>query len=111
MVKATVPNLGEMYYLVDENLDFIQEVKEFLDWKAATLKAPSTIKEYCSRLRWYYRFLYQKGLKAFEAKPSDLTNFVIWLSNPYRDNENVTVVYSPSLNCIYSKPSRSPSSH
>ena len=50
MVAADTPDRGRMWYLVDDNLDFISEVKLFLDWKAATQHAPATIKAYCSRL-------------------------------------------------------------
>src|SRR5215471_274794 len=87
MIAADVPGQGRMYYLVDEALNFVPEVKDFLDWKAATKRAPATMKAYCARLAWYYHFLsyHQKGV--LEATPSDLTEFVIWLCNPYRDAE------------------------
>jgi len=39
MVPAEIPGRELMYYLVDDALDFIPEVKEFLDWKAATRRA------------------------------------------------------------------------
>jgi hypothetical protein len=51
MVAAVVSGRSCMYYLVDERLDFIPEVKEFLDWKAATGRAPATIKSYCYRCK------------------------------------------------------------
>jgi hypothetical protein len=76
MVAADVPDRGQMYYLIDANLDFIPEVKEFLDWKLATNRAPATMKAYCSRLYWYYRFLVQKELRVLEATPADLTELV-----------------------------------
>jgi hypothetical protein len=41
MVTAEVPDRGRLFYLVDANLDFIAEVKAFLDWKAATRRAPA----------------------------------------------------------------------
>ncbi len=84
MVAADVSEQGRMFYLIDGNYDFLSEVKEFLDWKFATQRAPATIKAYCTRLYWYYCFLAQRNLRAFEAKPQDLTEFVIWLCNPYR---------------------------
>jgi integrase/recombinase XerD len=87
IVAAEVPLLGRMYYLVDEHLDIIPEVKDFLDWKAATKRAPATIKAYCFRLSWYYRFLWRYGLNIMEVGPPDLTEFLIWLCNPYRDAE------------------------
>jgi integrase/recombinase XerD len=96
MVEALIPERGRMCYLVDANLDFIPEVREFLDWKAATKRAPATIQAYCSRLFWYYRFLDQKNLRVLEATPADLTEFVIWLCNPYRDSCNVAVIHEPS---------------
>ncbi len=85
-----------MYYLINDNYDFILDAKEFLDWKAATNRAPATMKAYCSRLLWYYRFLAQRKLSVLEATPSDLTEFVIWLCNPYRDTTTVSVIHQAS---------------
>jgi integrase/recombinase XerD len=97
MVEALIPERGHMFYLVDANLDFIPEVKEFLDWKAATKRAPATIQAYCSRLLWYYRFLAQRNLHVLEVTPADLTEFVIWLCNPHRDTCNGAVIHEPRL--------------
>ncbi len=96
MIAADVPDRGRMYYLVDGKYDFISDAKEFLDWKAATKRAPATMKAYCSRLLWYYRFLSQRNLSVLEAAPADLTEFVIWLCNPYRDVTAVSVIHQPS---------------
>ncbi len=96
MIAADVPDRGRMYYLIDGKHDFIPDVKEFLDWKAATNRAPATMKAYCSRLLWYYRFLAQRKLDVLEATPADLTEFVIWLCNPYRDATAVSVIHQPS---------------
>ncbi|GHO71257.1 hypothetical protein KSC_101490 [Ktedonobacter sp. SOSP1-52] len=95
MIVADRPDRGRMYYLVDDEYDFIIEAKEFLDWKAATNCAPATVKAYCSRLLWYYRFLAQRNLGAPEVTPADLTEFVIWLCNPYRDVEAVSAIHQP----------------
>jgi integrase/recombinase XerD len=96
MVAADVLDRGHMYYLVDDNLDFITEVKEFLDWKMATKRAPATIKAYCFRLSWYYRFLTQRNLDVFKVTPADLTEFVIWLCNPYRDAQTIAPIHQQS---------------
>src|SRR6266700_738908 len=96
MIAADVPGRGRMYYLVDEALNFVPEVKDFLDWKAATKRAPATVKAYCSRLQWYYRYLSQHQLRVREATPSDLTEFVIWLCNPYRDRDTVSLIHVAS---------------
>jgi integrase/recombinase XerD len=96
MIAADVPDRGRMYYLIDSNYDFISDAKEFLDWKAATNRAPATMKAYCSRLLWYYRFLAQRKLDVLEATPADLTEFVIWLCNPYRDAATVSVIHQSS---------------
>ena len=96
MIAADVPDRGHMYYLIDDNYDFIPDAKEFLDWKAATNRAPATLKAYCSRLLWYYRFLRQRELNVLKATPADLTEFVIWLCNPYRDAAAVSIIYQPS---------------
>jgi integrase/recombinase XerD len=96
MIAADVPGRERMYYLIDGKYDFISDAKEFLDWKAATNRAPATMKAYCSRLLWYYRFLAQRKLNMLEATPADLTEFVIWLCNPYRDTTAVSVIHQPS---------------
>jgi integrase/recombinase XerD len=96
MIAADVPGRGRMYYLVDEALNFVPEVKDFLDWKAATKRASATVKAYCARLAWYYRFLSHHQLGVLEATPSDLTEFVIWLCNPYRDVETVSSMHVAS---------------
>lgn len=93
MVAAQVPHLGRMFYLVDEHLDFIPEVKDFLDWKAAIRRAPATIQAYCFRLSWYYRFLRRYGLSVMEVGPPELTEFLLWLCNPYRDSEPTDLVH------------------
>ncbi|GHP00272.1 hypothetical protein KSF_103190 [Reticulibacter mediterranei] len=95
MVAADVPGQGRMYYLVNSQCDFLPEVKEFLDWKAATRRAPATVRAYCFRLSWYYRFLAHRHLSVLEAEPADLTEFVIWLCNPYREEHRVTPIYQP----------------
>ncbi len=84
MVAADTPDRERMWYLVDAHLDFLPEVKLFLDWKAATRSAPATIKAYCSRLRWFYRFLAQHQLQVKEVTAAHLTAFVIWLQHPRR---------------------------
>ncbi|HEU5378586.1 MAG TPA: tyrosine-type recombinase/integrase [Ktedonobacteraceae bacterium] len=89
MVAADIPGKDRMYYLVDAQSNFIAEVKEFLDWKMATKRAPATIKAYCLRLSWYYRFLAQKNLDIFQATPTDLTEFVIWLCYPSREAQAI----------------------
>jgi integrase/recombinase XerD len=96
MVAADIPGKDRMYYLVDDQFDFIAEVKEFLDWKMATKRAPATIKAYCFRLSWYYRFLAQQNLDILKAAPADLTEFVIWLCNPYRDAQTIAPIYQQS---------------
>src|SRR5579859_2156851 len=96
MIAADIPDRGRMYYLIDGAYDFLPDVKEFLDWKAATNRAPATMKAYCSRLLWYYRFLAQRNLNALQATPADLTEFVIWLCNPYRDMTTVSALHQPS---------------
>jgi integrase/recombinase XerD len=43
MVAAEVPERGLIYYLVDDQYDFIPLAKEFFDWNAATQRAPATL--------------------------------------------------------------------
>jgi integrase/recombinase XerD len=95
MVAADTPDRGRMHYLVDADLDFVPEVKQFLDWKAGTRRAPATVEAYCYRLWWFYRFLAQRRLPVTGVQPADLTEFVIWLGNPYRDADTGAVGQAP----------------
>lgn len=92
LVAADIPGRGRMFYLVNQDLDFIPEVREFLDWKAATKRAPATIRAYCSRLEWFYRFLNQRDLDILKVTPADLTEFVIWLCSPSRNASDPSIV-------------------
>ena len=85
IVPAVIPGQAVRFYLIDQNLDFIPEVKELVDQKANTRHAPGTTRLLCYRLRWYYRFLYQRQLAVLDAKPTDLSDFMLWLSTPYRE--------------------------
>jgi len=86
MVASDTPDRGRMWYLVDANPDFIPEVKQFLDWKAATRHAPATVKAYCSRLVWLYCFLAHHRLQVAEVTPMHFTEFVVWLCHPLRSD-------------------------
>jgi len=100
VVVAAVPDRGPMWYLVDQDLDFIPEVKDFLDWKTATRRAPATVAAYCQRLRWYYVFLHQRRLSVLEATPTVLTDFVIWLSSPAHGRVGHQPLQASSINLI-----------
>ncbi len=84
IVAAETPDRGLMWFLVDAHLDFVPEAKLFLDWKAATGHAPATIKAYCSRLLWFYRFLAHQQVQIEEVTAAHLTEFVVWLQHPAR---------------------------
>lgn len=87
LVIAEIPGQANRVYLVDQHLDFIAEVKELVDQKVNSRCAPGTIKLLCIRLRWYYRFLAQRQLNVLEVTSADLSEFVLWLSNPHRDGQ------------------------
>ncbi len=88
LVKAVISNQEDRFYLVDQSLDFIPEVRQLVDQKVRTGCAPGTVRGFCIKLRWYYRFLYQKQLGVLEVKSSDLGDFVLWLSDSYRSGCN-----------------------
>lgn len=94
--KAQTDN-GLMYFLVDENLDFVPLIKEYLDMVQARAErevSPNTIRTYCYNLWYFVVYLKIKGIEILEldGKPEILTNFKLWLKNPYRFYENVEVL-------------------
>lgn len=98
IVVAVIPGQEKRFYLVDQNLDFIPEIKDLIDQKVNTKRSlsPNTLQALCIRLRWYYRFLYQEKLNVLAAKPPDLSDFLLWLSNPYRDGGTQPKPLQPS---------------
>jgi hypothetical protein len=46
MGTPDVVDQGRVYYLVNSQCNFLQKVKKFFDWKAATRDAPTTVKAY-----------------------------------------------------------------
>lgn len=91
-------DIGKMYYLVDENYDFIPVIKEFLDMiqaRSHRTVSPNTIRTYCYDLRYFLIFLKIRNLKILQldGEPSLLAEYKLWLKNPYRFYENVQVLY------------------
>ncbi|HFK1433670.1 TPA: tyrosine-type recombinase/integrase [Bacillus cereus] len=88
---------GVMYYLIDENLNFIPLVKEYLDMIQARAErevSPNTIRTYCYHLWYFIVFLRIKRLQILDidGEPDILTKFKLWLKNPYRFYENVEML-------------------
>lgn len=96
IVKAQT-DLGEMYYLVDDNYDFIPMIKEYLNMIQARAErevSPNTVKTYCYLLWYFVVFLKIRGLEILDldGKPDILAQFKLWLKNPYRFYENIEVL-------------------
>lgn len=102
IVAADIPGQEQRFYLVDQNLDFISEVQSLVDQKANTRCSPNTTKALCYRLRWYYQFLEQRKLNALNATATHLSDFVLWLSNPYRAGEKPILLQDSTINQILS---------
>ncbi|MGG3450374.1 tyrosine-type recombinase/integrase [Domibacillus aminovorans] len=96
-IMPALTDNGEMYYLMDENLDFIPLVKEYLNMiqaRAEREAAPNTIRTYCYNLWYFIVYLKMKKLNILDldGKPEALTQFKLWLKNPYRFYENVELL-------------------
>jgi integrase/recombinase XerD len=83
IVYAETTDRGRIPFIVDGNLDFIPEIKAYIDYKSLR-RAPNTLKAYCYRLRWFCLFLAQQQVDLCQVTPPDMLEFVLWLSNPYR---------------------------
>ena len=88
-------DLGQIYYLMDEELNFIPYVKEYLDMIRARAErevAPNTIRTYCYLLWYFIVYLTMKewDVLDLDGQPDRLIQFKLWLNNPYRFYENVT---------------------
>ena len=84
------------YYLVDENLDFIPHAKSYIDMqiaKAGRNVSPSTIRTYCYGLRYFYIYLaiHNKTIEETDGDYDLMIGYKLWLQNPYRFNEAVTI--------------------
>ncbi|MED0970794.1 hypothetical protein [Bacillus paramycoides] len=93
-IREAQTDNGKMYYLMDENLDFIPLVKEYLDMIQARAErevSPNTIRTYCYHLWYFIVYLKIKGLDVLDldGKSDILTNFKLWIKNPYRFYENL----------------------
>lgn len=87
----------KLYYIVDENYDFIPLIKEYLDMiqgKAEREVSPNTAKTYCYLLWYFIVFLKIKGLGILDldGRPEILVKFKQWLVNPYRLYENIELL-------------------
>lgn len=96
IVKAQT-NLGLMYFLVDDNYDFITSVKEYLNMIQARAErevSPNTVRSYCYQLRYFIVFLRIRNLDILDldGKPDILAQFKLWLKNTYRFYENIEVL-------------------
>ncbi|MBZ9634878.1 tyrosine-type recombinase/integrase [Clostridium sp. FP1] len=96
IVKAQT-DLGEMFYIVDDNYDFIPLIKEYLNMIQARAErevSPNTVKTYCYLLWYFVVFLKIKGLKILDldGEPDILAKFKLWLKNPYRFYENIELL-------------------
>jgi integrase/recombinase XerD len=68
IVKAET-DLGEMYYLVDSNYNFIPLIKEYLHMIQAQVESkvfPNTAKTYCYLLWYFVVFLKIRNLKILD---------------------------------------------
>lgn len=87
-------DIGSMFYLVDENYNFIEFTKEFLDMissRSNNSVSPNTLKSYCYDLRYFIIFLNIKNLSvlSLDGRPDILVDYKLWLKNPFRFYENV----------------------
>lgn len=90
--------VGQMYYLMDDELNFIPYVKEYLNMIQARAErevAPNTIRTYCYLLWYFIVYLTMKGwgILDLDGQPDKLIQFKLWLNNPYRFYENVTPLH------------------
>ncbi len=94
--------IGNLYCKGVASLDFKSLVKEYLDMIQARAERevfPNTIRTYCYNLWYFIVYLKIKGLDILDldGKPDVLTNFKLWLKNPYRFHENVEMLDSEYL--------------
>ena len=96
-IEKAHTDLGIMYYLIDENYNFINLVKEYLNMIQARAErevSPNTVKSYCYQFWYFIVFLRIKDLDILDldGKPGILAQFKLWLKNPYRFYENIEVL-------------------
>lgn len=96
-IVEAMANSAKLYYIVDENLDFIPYINQYINMLAARANrevAPNTIKNYCYLLRYFIIFLrmHELDITDLDGKPEYLAEFKLWLKNPFRFMGNVDVL-------------------
>jgi len=96
-IEPAQTDLGLMYYLIDDNYNFIDLVKKYLNMIQARAErevSPNTVKAYCYQLWYFIVFLKIRDLDILDldGNPDLLSKFKLWLKNPYRFYENIKVL-------------------
>lgn len=96
VVEACVNDM-KTYYLIDENYNFIPLIKEYMDMlcaRAEYILSPNTIRSYCNNFRYFIIFMkiHDLEFQDFDGQPCLLTNFKMWLKNPFRFYENIEML-------------------
>src|SRR5918996_137262 len=73
-VWATVEGRRRLY-LIDEQCDFVEPVKLYLDHMAALEKSPHTLENYCRHLCRFFAFLRREAVDWRSIRPDDLVHF------------------------------------
>ncbi|MQR87072.1 tyrosine-type recombinase/integrase [Bacillus megaterium] len=67
----------------------VEPVAKYMKYLYNSERSSNTLQAYCTALKFYFTYLEQTGINYQEVSFEKLSNFVVWLRNPYENNNVV----------------------
>uniref|UniRef100_UPI0034D679F9 site-specific integrase n=2 Tax=Priestia TaxID=2800373 RepID=UPI0034D679F9 len=68
----------------------VEPVAKYMKYLYNSERSSNTLQTYCTALKFYFTYLEQTGIDYQQVSFEKLSNFVVWLRNPY-ENNNVVI--------------------
>ncbi|AJI25775.1 tyrosine-type recombinase/integrase [Priestia megaterium] len=67
----------------------VEPVAKYMKYLYNSERSSNTLQTYCTALKFYFTYLEQTGIDYQQVSFEKLSNFVVWLRNPYENNNVV----------------------